>query len=150
MSVVADMANSTVHANLFLAAPRERVFRALTDAKRLAQWWGSPELYRTFDWKIDLRPGGAWGCQVDNPATPGQSVRGEYRVVEPPRLLEYTWCASWDGFTITLIRIELEMEGAGTRLVMRHSGFATPEACRGHTAGWERVLGWLVKQGIGA
>jgi len=148
MSVVADFGSMTVHADLLLAAPCERVYRALTDPARLAQWWGSPERYRTFDWKLDLRPGGRWSCQVDDPARPGQSVRGEYRVVEPPRALEYTWCPSWEGFATTLVRIDLEVEGAGTRLRLRHTGFATAAACQGHGAGWELVLGWLAEQGL--
>lgn len=143
MSVVGDLGARTVRADLLLAAPPERVYRALTDPARLARWWGSSEHYRTFDWKLDLRPGGQWSCQVDNPARPGQSVRGEYRVVEPPRLLEYTWSPSWEGFATSLIRIELVAEGAGTRLRLHHGGFATEEACRGHAAGWELVLGWL-------
>ena len=38
-----------------IAAPPERVFQALTDAKQLEQWWRSP-ICETTGWKMDARP----------------------------------------------------------------------------------------------
>ena len=43
-----------------IAAPRERVFRALTDPAQLMQWWGQKGMYHHTRWTADLRPGGAW------------------------------------------------------------------------------------------
>jgi len=155
MTAIADPAAGAVHASLRLEAPVERVFRALTDPKRLAQWWGQADQYRTSDWQVDLRPGGAWSCRTQS-LRPGEeisgqgSVRGEFKRVEPPRLLEYTWSPSWDGFATTLVRIELTPEGAGTRLKLRHTGFTSAAVCEDHARGWTGVLGWLEAKGVRA
>ena len=40
-------------------APRELVFRAWTDPKHLARWWGPKGFTNTFQ-EFDLNPGGHW------------------------------------------------------------------------------------------
>jgi uncharacterized protein YndB with AHSA1/START domain len=42
-----------------LDAPRELVFKAYTDPKLFAQWWG-PRQYENRIEKFDIRPGGEW------------------------------------------------------------------------------------------
>src|SRR2546429_2467664 len=42
-----------------LDAPRELVFKAYTDPKLFAQWWG-PRRYEIKIDKFDSRPGGSW------------------------------------------------------------------------------------------
>jgi uncharacterized protein YndB with AHSA1/START domain len=142
ISSLADVARGTVHAVVEIAAPPEKVFRALTDPRQLAAWWGA-DLYRTYDWQVDLRAGGQWSCQVDNPRTGPASVRGEYLEVEPPHTIVCTWSPSWENFATTTIRYELQATGKGTRLKVTHSGFDNPAACESHAKGWELVLGWL-------
>ena len=68
MTAVADVQARTVHATVEIAAAPDAVFRALTDPDELARWWGSPELYQTHDWNLDLRPGGKWSCQARSAA----------------------------------------------------------------------------------
>lgn len=143
MRAVADVAAGVVHASVDIKAPVERVYRALTDGKQLAQWWGQPDMYKTFDWVLDLRPGGQWSAQVLGADGARQEVRGQFLVVEPPHLIVMTWSPSWEGYTTTTIRYELSATASGTRVKVVHSGFATPEACEGHANGWNRVLGWL-------
>jgi Polyketide cyclase / dehydrase and lipid transport len=63
MTAVADVQAGTVHATVEIAASPESVFRALTDPGELPRWWGSPDVYQTHDWKVDLHtlekvPGG--------------------------------------------------------------------------------------------
>ena len=33
-----------VNSEIFIAAPRERVFEALTDARQASQWWGKKDV----------------------------------------------------------------------------------------------------------
>ena len=144
-TAVADIVAGTIHAVVEIAAPPERVFRALCEPEELAAWWGSADTYRTFDWSIDLRPGGRWSASARTQTDENIStVRGEYRTVEPPRVLEYTWEASWEQFVPTLVRIEIEPTPVGARVTVIHSGFAAAAAREGHAEGWKRVLGWLV------
>src|SRR6184192_2495422 len=47
-----------------LDAPRELVFKAYTDPKLFAQWWG-PRRYEIKIDKFDSRPGGSWRVEHD-------------------------------------------------------------------------------------
>jgi uncharacterized protein YndB with AHSA1/START domain len=142
---VADVSTGTIHAQIDIDAPAAEVFEALTDPAQLASWWGSPDSYRTFDWKLDLRVGGAWSCQAENPHTGQRStVVGEYLELDPPRRLAYTWLPSWDNVVATTVRIELDESAGRTRVRVVHTGFeGRAQSCQGHAAGWIRVLGWL-------
>jgi uncharacterized protein YndB with AHSA1/START domain len=136
--------SGAIHLEILINATPERVFAALTDPAQLASWWGSDDLYRTFDWKIDLRAGGSWSCQARSKEGHLSTVHGTYLEVTPPRVLAYTWNPSWDPIPETRIRFELAPENGGTRLVVRHEGFeGYAESRQGHTFGWHRVLSWL-------
>jgi uncharacterized protein YndB with AHSA1/START domain len=145
VTALADFKYGIIYASIEISAPPDVVWDALTDPAQLTSWWGSPDTYRTFNWEVDLRPGGKWtsdSANVDGSQT--GRVHGEYREVERPRLLVFTWKASWDDFAETLIRVELAPATKGTHVKVRHSGFAERTASgTGHTEGWKRVLGWL-------
>lgn len=147
----------TIVVEIFIAAPPERVFQAITDPKQMPLWWGQQGLYRVMEWKGDVRPGGKWvssGVAADG--SPFE-VDGEYLEVDPPRLLTHTWKASWANMPKTTVRWELEPQdvhglqhrgpqkmGKGTLVKLRHSGFAGhPKAAADHGQGWVRVLGWM-------
>jgi len=141
----ADAALGVVRAVIEVAASPERVFHALTDPKELEAWWGAPDQYQTFDWESDLRPGGKRRCKARTTASTELSeVDGEYLAVDPPRLLEFTWRANWEGYVETRVRCELDAVPGGTRVTVVHSGFGGREkAAASYGDGWVRVLGWL-------
>lgn len=145
MSALAELKEGIIYASIEIDAPPEAVWDAMTEPAQLASWWGSSDTYRTMNWQVDLRPGGKWSsdsANVDGSQT--GHVHGEYLEVDRPRLLVYTWRASWDNFAETLIRVELSPASSGTRVTIRHSGFAERSASgAGHAEGWKRVLGWL-------
>ena len=126
-----------------IEAPPHKVFEALTDPAQLAEWWGSPDTYRTFNWKLDLRPGGAWGCEARSMDGPLSTVTGKYLVVDPPRQLSYTWNPSWQPGEESQVHYQLQATASGTLVRFRHEGFQTAKSREGHTAGWTRVAGWL-------
>jgi len=147
----------TIVAEIFIAAPPERVFEAITDPAQMPRWWGQRDMYRITESKVDLRPGGKWSSVgVGTDGKPFR-VEGEYREVAPPRRLVYTWIASWTGALRTVVRWELEPQsvhglhpsgprkaGTGTLVKLRHEGFAvSPGAATSHADGWTRVMGWL-------
>jgi uncharacterized protein YndB with AHSA1/START domain len=156
-SVAITPDQGSIAGEIFIAAPPERVFQAISDPAQLSQWWGQQGMYRVTEWKGDLRPGGKWssaGVSVD-----GKSflVEGEYLEVEPPRLLVHTWVASWSGPLKTVVRWELEARnvhnlqsrgpqkaGTGTMLKIRQEGFTTDSKdALDHATGWKYVLGWM-------
>ena len=142
-----DPTHGAVHAAIEIAAPPEEVFRSLTDPRELAAWWGAAEGRRTHDWQVDARPGGAWSVRTTDAGGAEGTVRGEFRVVDPPRVLECSWEASWDDFAPTTVRYELApalVRGvSGTRLTVTHTGFAgsgvTCMASAGAAPAWGRA-----------
>lgn len=134
-----------IQAEVHIAAPPERVFQALTDPRQLLEWWGQPGMYRCTHWSTDVRPGGQWSSKgvSDRDGKPFD-VGGEYLEVDPPRVLAYTWIASWTGDLKTVVRWELEPASGGTLVRLRHSGFAqAPEQAKNHYEGWQHVIGWM-------
>jgi len=130
---------------LHIAAPPERVFQALTDPSQLLHWWGQKGMYHCTSWTTDVRVGGRWHSEGVNDADGSPfHVGGEYLEVDPPRLLAYSWVASWTGPLKTVVRWELTLEAGGTLVRLRHSGFAeAPGAVNSHYQGWVRVTGWM-------
>lgn len=124
-----------------LAAPAERVWRALTDPAALAAWFWPQRFAPTAT--VDLRVGGRF--RIDGPAV-GMAASGEYVTVEPPRTLVFTWL--WDGDPDeTLVTIELTPVADGTHLALRHERFADAGSRDNHAQGWndclDRLPGWL-------
>jgi uncharacterized protein YndB with AHSA1/START domain len=139
---VADLTEGTILASVEIAAPPERVFRALA-SEEITSWWGDESVYVTKKWTGDVRVGGRW--RADGVGADGISftVGGEFIEVDAPRLLVHTWEPDWAPGPATRVTYRLEPIEGGTRLTLRHTGFGSPEACAGHTDGWAMVLGWL-------
>jgi uncharacterized protein YndB with AHSA1/START domain len=140
---VADVAEGVILARVEITVPPDRVFCALT-TEELTKWWGAEGQYRTTKFSIDPRPGGQW--RTDGVGADGTSfhVGGEVVEIDPPHRLVQTWKSSWDKGTPTTVSYLLEPVDGGTRVTVRHFGFAgRPESCDDHTEGWQHVLGWL-------
>lgn len=148
---------TTVLAEVFIAASPERVFQAITDPAQLSKWWGQSDLYRITGRSADLRVGGKWWCEGEGVDGTKFSVQGEYLDFDPPRRLVHTWIASYMGALRTVVHWDLEPQpvhglhpsgpkkaGTGTMVRLRHEGFAgAAQAAVSHGEGWKRVFGWL-------
>ena len=128
-----------------IAASPETVFAAITDPEQLKQWWGDGQNYRVERWEGDVRVGGRYRSIGTGHTGDPFEVTGEYVAVEPPRLLAYTWEASWTaGVPASLVRWELNPSQTGTRVRVTHSGFSQyPQMVQMYSNGWPGVLGWL-------
>jgi uncharacterized protein YndB with AHSA1/START domain len=73
-------------------APRDLVFKAMTDPDLIPRWWGPRNLTTTVD-KMDVRPGGRWRFVSGAPDGTKSGFRGEYReVVAPERIVQtFEW-----------------------------------------------------------
>lgn len=68
-------------------APRDLVWKAWTDAKQLAQWWG-PRGFTTPRCELDLRVGGAIRIDMKGPDGTVYPMSGVYQeIIEPERLV---------------------------------------------------------------
>jgi uncharacterized protein YndB with AHSA1/START domain len=73
-------------------AARDRVWKALTDPKLLAQWWGRG--HTVVIEKLEVRRGGHWRF-VERTEQGPQGFEGRFREVAPPERLVMTF--EWDG-----------------------------------------------------
>jgi uncharacterized protein YndB with AHSA1/START domain len=70
-------------------APRALVFKAWTDAKMLAQWWG-PKGFTNPRCEIDVRVGGAIRIDMRAPDGAVYPMNGEFREIVPPERIVFT------------------------------------------------------------
>jgi uncharacterized protein YndB with AHSA1/START domain len=70
-------------------APRELVFKAWTDSKFFAQWWG-PKDFTNPVCELDLRPGGRLYIELTDPEGVVYPVKGTFHEVIPPERLVFT------------------------------------------------------------
>jgi uncharacterized protein YndB with AHSA1/START domain len=139
--------NDSVVAEIQIAAPPERVFKALTDPKELMRWFTSPECPAKL-WEMDARPGGRYRYATEKGTIVVNNVsefecHGEVLEIDPPRLLVYSWIANWhdDKSRRTIVRWELTRDAAGTRVKVTHSGLAQETVAReDYSGGWTGVL----------
>ncbi|MBX2800534.1 MAG: SRPBCC domain-containing protein [Myxococcales bacterium] len=104
------------------AAPVGDVFRALTNGEQHSAFTGAPA-------EITADAGAAWSAY-------GGAIHGRtIEVVTDQRLVQAWRPGNWEEGVYSLVRIELQPAGAGTRLTLHHSG--CPEGTQEHLeAGW--------------
>ena len=126
-----------------IEASAERVFEALTDPAQRVKWWGLKGRFETEHMESDLRAGGRWMMSGTGMGGRPFKIVGEYRTIERPHVLAFTWLPDWDEqATETLVRFELQERDGVTTVRLAHSGFAS-EGSRTRHQGWPQILGWL-------
>jgi uncharacterized protein YndB with AHSA1/START domain len=112
------MTTDRIEREIVINAPQDRVWAALTEAEHVAGWFGDAA-------EVDLRPGGkmvfGWKEFGDHHA--------RVERVEPPGFFSYRWARPTsvepaEGNS-TLVEFTLVPEGAGTRLRVVETGFAS-------------------------
>jgi uncharacterized protein YndB with AHSA1/START domain len=117
--------------SVLIHAPRENVFRFLTDTPRWAAWWGAGST-------IDPRPGGAMLIRLPG----GVEVAGEVLEVRPPERMVFTY-GFVKGEPIPVggsrVTIRLESHALGTHLHVAHA-FAEQRTRDQFVQGWRYQL----------
>ncbi len=80
-----DTMAQTIEDVIEIAAPPERVFRALTDPQQLRAWWSTDG--RETDWEMDLRIGGKWRSRGHDQTHGDYELVGAILEIDPPRVL---------------------------------------------------------------
>ncbi len=130
---------------LIKASP-EKVFKAWTDPSLLTRWFG-PHGVTTTAAKVDLRIGGKYQFTMQEPDGTRHHPNGEYRIIDPPKKLVFTWildgqgCSGSDGHHAeTLVTIELEDVNGSCRLTLTHDFLPSEESKAAHNMGWTGSL----------
>jgi uncharacterized protein YndB with AHSA1/START domain len=149
----AAVSDDTIVQEVTIKAPAERIFAALTNPDELLDWWAAEGKFRATHVETDPRPGGKWLMRVTSDRGPESStttVRGEYRTIEPPYLLVFTWIRDEENHPETLVRWDLEERGGVTTVRLTHTGLTT-DRLRNRNNGWPLVVtllqSYLEKQG---
>ncbi len=127
----------TLQLNRIVAVRRRVVFRACTEPDELAQWWG-PHGFTMLDIELDLRVGGAYRFAMQPPEGDLFHISGEFRAIEPPALLEYTFRYEQPDpdDRETVVRLVFQDAGDSTEISLVQSGFASEARRALHDGGW--------------
>ena len=133
------MAPDAIEREILIDAPPSVVWAIVTEAQHLGGWFSDEA-------EIDLRPGGRMLLTWREHGT----YEGRVEMVDAPRVFAFRWQTREGEFSetnSTLVVMTLETEGAGTRLRVVESGFATlpwPDDARARYAD-ENAKGWLTE-----
>jgi uncharacterized protein YndB with AHSA1/START domain len=142
-----------IEKQVFLNAPRERVWRAIADAREFGRWFGI-----AFDgpFVAGRRVTGrivptTVDAEVAKTQQPYEGIAVEFTIerMEPPRLFSYRWhpggvdpAVDYSKEPTTLVEFTLEERPGGTALTITESGFdriplaRRAKAKAGNEAGW--------------
>lgn len=120
-----------------IAAGPETVFSFLIEPTKFVAWMGVGA-------ELDPRPGGRYRIDVGS----GNIAIGEYREVEPPHRLVFTW--GWEDNPevppgSTRVEITLTAEGSATLLRLRHLDLPTDDSRRSHSDGWKHYTDQMAR-----
>jgi len=145
---VAVTDGDTILATADLRAGPGLVFAALTTVE-VEKWWGSDDTYQIKNWQADVRVGGRWSLNVDwGDGKVARHAGGRFLEIDWPHRFVITRIYEWKHPTLANVETKVTFQmipiTPGTRLTIRHDGFAGRQAdADEHAYGWERFLGWL-------
>jgi uncharacterized protein YndB with AHSA1/START domain len=117
LTTVTTPSNTEVRIERGFDAPRALVYEAYTDPELMSEWLGPRGLTMTVQ-EMDVRTGGSYRYTHED-EDEAYVFFGEFREVDPPRLLVQTF--QWEGneAPASLDRVEFEgLDGDRTRIVV--------------------------------
>jgi uncharacterized protein YndB with AHSA1/START domain len=126
---------------IVVKAPRERIFRMLTEPAALAKWWG-PHGFTMPGIDLDLRVGGGYRFTMQPPSGDPFHLSGEFLEIDPPGRLVYTF--RYDepdpDDRETVVTLSLDDVADATEVSLSQGEFATEARLALHRSGWTDSL----------
>jgi uncharacterized protein YndB with AHSA1/START domain len=120
-----------------LPAGREEVWRAMTDPGMVPEWFG-PKGFSSPGVEFEPRVGETFRIAMQPPDGDPFHLDGEFREVETPSRLSYTFV--WDppdpDDRETVVTLSLDEGGPETEVTFAQGEFATAERLELHREGW--------------
>jgi activator of HSP90 ATPase len=119
--------SESIHQEVVFKAPRKRVYEALTEEKRFSQV--TDFILKGASTEICGEPGGSFSMF-------GGIIVGRHIELVPYERVIQAWREKdWEPGVYSLVRFQLDEQGADTKLIFDHKGF--PEGAAVHLApGW--------------
>jgi len=152
LTVTAEPGKQEVVLTRVFDAPRELLFKAMTDPKAIPEWWGPKNLKTTVD-KMDVKKGGIWRYIHTGDNGNEDAFNGVYHEVLKPERLTYTF--EWEGLPghILLETITFQDLGGKTKMVDKsvfqsvedRDGMISSGMEEGSTASMDRLAEYVAK-----
>jgi uncharacterized protein YndB with AHSA1/START domain len=139
--VAGDPSALTLHLEKRLDATPTTAFAAFVDPAQLVEWWG-PTGFTSPSIQLDARVGGTYRIAMLPPDGELFYLRGEFREVDPPRRLVYTfvWEDPDPDDRETLVMLSFGATTDGTTVVLEQAPFATSDRYELHRSGWTEAF----------
>lgn len=117
--------SSTIHQEVVFPTSPQRVYEALTDSKQFSAVTGAPA-------EIGREAGAAFSCF-------GGMITGRHVELLPNQRIVQAWRAgNWDESVYSIVRFDLQAQGAETLLIFEHTGFPV-EHLEHLASGWQKM-----------
>lgn len=139
--MTAGDAGGSLRLTRVFSAPPEEVFEAWTDPEQVTEWLcpGEGVVAKA---RLDLRVGGRFRIvmRIDDK---DWVHTGEYREIDFPRRLVFTWISEATDHHESVVTVELRDKGEKTEMTLIHEGLPGRDAEDRHRSGWTSIFGRL-------
>jgi uncharacterized protein YndB with AHSA1/START domain len=127
----------TLELRRVLPAAPAVVFRAFSASDEVAKWWG-PEGFTTPSLEFVPRAGDSYRIEMQPPEGEPFCLTGEFREVDPPARLAYSfvWEDPDPDDVATLVELSFRDLGESTKVVVTQGPFKTEARRELHRDGW--------------
>lgn len=121
--------------------PLGEVFDSWLRPEALSQWLRM-ETAPPSGVEIDRRVGGAFEIRLkcDGDDVP---LRGSYLEIDRPSRLMFTWISPGTDLRESIVTLDLQPQGQGTRLTLTHDGLPSAQHAQEHGMVWTQMLSRL-------
>lgn len=121
-----------------IPAAAEAAFDAWLDADALKKWMTPGPGMSVPHASTDPRVGGRFLIVMKNDQREIPH-EGEYRVIDRPRKLVFTWVSEPAGNSLVTVDFQ-QVAGGRTKVVLTHERLQSEQSRDGHRQGWSRIL----------
>ncbi len=138
-----EMTKTSLTLRRIINATPEEAYDAWADSSKFQSWF----MGRIRDWSYqqDVQVGGKFEIVMKHE---GEDLphTGEYRILDRPNTIQFTWSSKNTNEKETLVTINFHKHGNGTELILTHEQLPE-EWVEPHTQGWTMFVGkmeaWL-------